>query len=207
MPLNSSYLIATKNVSSFFNALLSAQAPEKFTQKVLENLEFKSTNDRLFIPLLKSLGFISDSGTPNQRYYDFLDQSQSKLVLAQAIREAYSDLFAVRNDAQTLSVDEVKNKLKTLTQGQKSEKVISLMASTFKALCSYADWDVKKSAQADKQTVKEPSGVPAPKNQSNADKEILLPNLNYNIQIHLPETRDMAVYDAIFQSLKEHLLR
>lgn len=27
-------------------------------------------------------------------------------------------------------------------------------------------------------------------------------NLRYNIQIHLPETTNMAVYDAIFQSLK-----
>ena len=31
-------------------------------------------------------------------------------------------------------------------------------------------------------------------------------NLHYNIQIHLPETTNMAVYDAIFQSLKKHLL-
>lgn len=31
-------------------------------------------------------------------------------------------------------------------------------------------------------------------------------NLHYNIQIHLPETTNMAVYDAIFQSLKKHLM-
>ena len=30
--------------------------------------------------------------------------------------------------------------------------------------------------------------------------------MHYNIQIHLPETRDITVYDAIFKSLKEHLL-
>ena len=29
--------------------------------------------------------------------------------------------------------------------------------------------------------------------------------LHYDIQIHLPETRDEAVYDAIFSSLKKHL--
>jgi hypothetical protein len=33
-----------------------------------------------------------------------------------------------------------------------------------------------------------------------------LPSLHYNIQIHLPTTNDIAVYNAIFKSVKEHLL-
>ena len=31
-------------------------------------------------------------------------------------------------------------------------------------------------------------------------------SLHYNIQIHLPATKDIEVYNAIFRSLKEHLL-
>jgi hypothetical protein len=30
--------------------------------------------------------------------------------------------------------------------------------------------------------------------------------LHYNIQIHLPATKDVEVFNAIFKSLKEHLL-
>lgn len=33
-----------------------------------------------------------------------------------------------------------------------------------------------------------------------------LGGLAYNINIHLPESRDQAVYDALFKSLREHLL-
>jgi hypothetical protein len=29
--------------------------------------------------------------------------------------------------------------------------------------------------------------------------------LHYNIQIHLPATKDVEVYNSIFKSLKEHL--
>jgi hypothetical protein len=29
--------------------------------------------------------------------------------------------------------------------------------------------------------------------------------LHYDIQIHLPESRDPAVFDAIFQALRKHL--
>lgn len=31
-------------------------------------------------------------------------------------------------------------------------------------------------------------------------------NLHYNIQIHLPETTNIDVYNAIFESLKRHLI-
>ena len=30
--------------------------------------------------------------------------------------------------------------------------------------------------------------------------------LHYNIQIHLPATKDIEVYNAIFKSIKDHLI-
>lgn len=41
MALPEQYLLTTKNVDSFFNSLLNAQAPQKFTYKFLEQLELK----------------------------------------------------------------------------------------------------------------------------------------------------------------------
>ena len=58
MSLPTSYLITTKNLEAFFNAVINAQAPERFTTKFLESLEFKSTNDRLLIGVLKALNLI-----------------------------------------------------------------------------------------------------------------------------------------------------
>jgi len=214
MALTTSYLLTTKNVESFLNSIISARAPEKFTQKFLESLEFKSTNDRLFISLLKSLGFIDESGKPTQRYYDFMDQTKSKEVMAQAVMEAYEDLFNVNTEAQNLTEEEVKNKLRTLTQGKFSDKVLGLMAKTFKSLTTYATWETKKTSNThvheEQKTEKEPVVISSPKSGTDAPKIMQPPQnelgLHYNIQIHLPETRDAAVYDAIFQSLKTHLL-
>ena len=141
MGLTDTYLITTKNLESFFNAIQAAKAPEKFTIKFLRDLEFKSSNDLLFIKLLKELNFLDNSGIPTQRYFEFLDQSQTKKILAKSIQEAYADIFSTNKEANKLSKDEIKNKLKTLTQGKKSEKVISLMANTFVSLCEYADWE------------------------------------------------------------------
>jgi len=210
MSLTSAYLITTKNLEAFLNSLISAKAPERFTYNFLQQLEFKSTNDRLFIALLKGLGFLDDNSVPTQRYYEFLDQTQSKTILAHAIMEAYEDLFALNTKAHTMTLDEVKNKLRTLTQGQKTDNVIGLMANTFKALCDYADWSKKTT------TISEMPEIQREKNEPHSNQhdatvptsvtpKISNAQLHYNIQIHLPETRDVAVYDAIFRSLKEHL--
>ena len=47
MSLTNSYLITTKNLEAVINAVLTARAPERFTYKFLEDLGFKSSNDRL----------------------------------------------------------------------------------------------------------------------------------------------------------------
>lgn len=78
MALTNSYLVSVKNFEAIMNSILAARAPERFTNKFLEDLGFKSSNDRLISGVLKGLGFLSETGEPTQRYYDFLDQTQSK---------------------------------------------------------------------------------------------------------------------------------
>ena len=102
MALPTSYLTSTKNLNGILTAIQGAQAPEKFTQGFLESLEFKSTTDRLVIGVLKSLGFLDDTGRPTDRYFRYLDQSQSERVLAEGIRHAYQDLFKVNTKANEL---------------------------------------------------------------------------------------------------------
>lgn len=47
MALTNAYLQTTKNLQSIINSVVSAKAPERFTNKFLEDLGFKSSNDRL----------------------------------------------------------------------------------------------------------------------------------------------------------------
>lgn len=213
MALTNAYLQTTKNLQSVINSVVSAKAPERFTNKFLEDLGFKSSNDRLYIGLFKALGLLDENSAPTSRYHQLLDQAETGKVLAIGIQEAYEDLFALRKDAHKLTIDEVKGKLKTLTQGQKSDNIIQLMSNTFKALCDIADWSSPVPMQVNTtandtvasvatSTVDESRGQFAETYLSSSDRM----NLHYNIQIHLPETTNMAVYDAIFQSLKKHLM-
>lgn len=212
MALPTAYLQTTKNLDAVINSVVNAKAPDRFTYKFLEDLGFKSSNDRLYISLFKALGLLDENSSPTALYLKFIDQTETAGVLAEAVQEAYGDLFALRKDAYSLGIDEVKGKMKTLTEGQKSDGVINYMANTFKALCDRADWSAPSSGvgfeskgtegQVERQAKGE-AGLTLPSMANGGAARST--NLHYNIQIHLPETTNMAVYDAIFQSLTKHL--
>jgi hypothetical protein len=217
MQLPDSYTIKPNAIPAYFNALLNANPPERFSIKFLENLGFASTNDRLFIGILKDLAFINKDSIPQQRYFEFMDRSRSKTVLADALRGTYTELFAINRNANGLGVKDVKNKLRTLYAGKKTDLVIGNIAKTFVALCQYADFseqpvespkaesspDTKGKKKADVTDVKiSEMGEPQ---KSSKTASLSMESLQYHINIVLPESRDQAVYDAIFKSLKEHL--
>jgi len=163
----------------------------------------------IYAELNKDLGFLDTDAVPTKRYYEFLDRTQSRKVLATAIREAYSELFALNKDAHKLSADEAKNKLRGLYAGSKKDGVIARIARTYTALCEYADFSSatptpapkEKKDESAKPSVSHPPEAAIPSTQ----KLVSLDSLQYHINIVLPESRDQAVYDAIFKSLRDHL--
>lgn len=222
MGLPTAYLTSSKNLPGILEAIQQAKAPERFTVRFLQSLEFKTSSDRLVIGVLKAIGFLDDQGKPTSRYFQYLDKSNSRAVMAEGIREAYKELFDININAQKLSKVEVANKLKTLTQGQHSESVIEKMASTFSSLCKLADFDstlhpTLNQRDDDDDDEDEVADLPSDTGDEEAGLASTLPRANrrspklavnglhYNIQIILPESRDPAVYDALFRSLREHL--
>ncbi len=209
MALPTSYMTGSfTKIPQYFDTMLTAKAPDKFTVKFMSDLGFTSSNDRQFVNVLKAIGFLDDSGTPTERYFKFLDQSCSKLMVAEGVREAYSDLFALNVNAQTMTKQEVEGKFKTLTNGSKENATIGHMASTFINLCAYADWSGAKASKQKKEET--PSNNERPSKAIEQDFDHNGPalkgiDLNYDIHIHLPATRDQAVYDALFASLVKHI--
>jgi hypothetical protein len=207
MALPRSYLTSAKNLAAIFEAMKSAQAPPKFTIKFLESLDFKSTADRLVVGVLKAIGFLGSDGSPTDRYFRFLDQTQSASVVGEGVEEAYRDLFQVNKNAQSMTKAEVMNKMKTLGQGQFSESVVDKMAMTFLELCKLSDFK-KRESSAD------PIGLTEKLQDTSPSEPVVdltrpstnFGGLNYVIQVVLPESRDPKIYDGIFRSLREHLI-
>ncbi|MCH8908390.1 MAG: DUF5343 domain-containing protein [Candidatus Heimdallarchaeota archaeon] len=206
MALPDSYTIKTGAIPVYFEAFLGAEAPERFSTKFLENLEFTSSNDRLIIGVLKELGFLNTDGVPQDRYHEFLDKSRSWTILAEGIKEAYVDLFAVNKEADTLDIEGAFNKLKTLYKGTKKDTVIRNIAKTFVALCEVADFS-KSTGKKAKPKIQDATddGKSDPKDDKLPEGNVSFGALQYHINIVLPDTRDQAVFDSIFKSLRDHL--
>jgi len=207
MALPSAYLTTTKNLGRILAAIQNAQAPKQFSTRFIASLGFPSAPDRLIIGVLKSIGFLTSEGHPTKRYFEYLDGTQSKRVMADGVREAYADLYQVNKKAHEMTNTEIKNKLKTLTQGQSSDSVLDKMASTFKGLAQHADFNASAASAAALETPVSAAESQAEAAVGSTATPIGLGGLVYNIQLILPADRDQAVYDALFRSLKEHLLR
>jgi Family of unknown function (DUF5343) len=204
MPLTNTYVQAINRIPDLFGKIRDGQAPEQLSHQLLKDWGFSSSNDRAFQPFLKALGFLSPDGKPTQRYHAYRDHSRSKEVMGEALREAYGDIFLIK--AQPTAADRVAVEGKFKSFHNVSDNVAQLMAKTFFALLALADISTTpKPAKADK---KNPDETPAaPSGQPPQGGGSLTPTgLHYNIQIHLPATKDIEVYNAIFKSLKEHLI-
>lgn len=206
MALLNSYVQVYGQLPKFFDAIRQGQAPEKFTRQYLKDLGFKSSNHYALIPLLKGLGFLTADGTPTPRYMDFLDKSRSNKILGLALKDKYSDIFTLKAVPSKSDKEMIAGKFKSTFNT--SENVAGLCASTFLALLEQADLDAASAAaipEAQKRVaeVGEPAiEAHAPSQQGKGRR----PDFHYNIQIHLPPSKDIEVYNAIFKSLREQLL-
>src|SRR5206468_3019552 len=103
------YLPSNKNVENLFTKIASAKVPDKFTHVFLnQTLGFKNTNDRAFIPLLRTLGFLDQSGSPTSTYRLLKNSSAAGGAIAAAIKKAYAPLFEANEGANTLTPDKLK---------------------------------------------------------------------------------------------------
>lgn len=207
--VTSAYALKTSSVPKLFEEIKKAAIPQRFTQDFLIGLGFTSSSDRLLISVLKGLGFLDSNGVPTSVYKEFRDPAISKKVLARQIRIAYAGLFELNTQANTFTTQEAKGKLNSLTGA--SESVVSNMAATFTALCKEADFSAPDTLNPTPEAAAAAQTTDEDKVSSPAlppEKGGLLTGVafSHTLYINLPATRDVAVYDAIFRALKEHLL-
>jgi hypothetical protein len=134
-----------------------------------------------------------------------MDHSKAKSVLGNRIRVAYDDLFLADKSAQSWAVDKLKGWFKTKTGV--GDAVAKKMATTFKALATYASFD-DLSAVA-RSPIVEPNKQDATKlgevTPERKAPEGWTPTFTYRIEVHLPDTTNVETYRSIFKAIREEL--
>lgn len=206
--LSKRYLNSVKNLPAIMRKIVEGTAPEKFTQDHLKKIGFTSSYDYPVLGLLKDLGFISESGAPRQRYHEYRNTAKSKQVLGEALKEAYSEIFHLNEHPTQADKQSITGLFKSTHNV--SDQVAGFMANTFLSLLGMADISgsktIDKSPKVKEEKEDEGSDDKNGKGNGNGNFSSIIPNLRYNIEIHLPATKDIEVYNSIFKSLRQHLL-
>ncbi|WP_282945265.1 DUF5343 domain-containing protein [Cellulomonas endometrii] len=208
MSVPSAYLTSTKNTADILSAIQKAAVPETFTYEFLKQLGYASSSDRPMIPVMKSIGLLDAGGRPTARYREYKDSTLARQVLASGLREAYRDLFAIDTDAQHRSLTDLNGMFARLSD--KGSSVTQKMAATFKTLADLADFSTAAEPLPSEEAP-QPSEATTPSestrvNGSAADTTGPAHiSLRHDVHVHLPLSTDVAVYDAIFRSLKANL--
>lgn len=203
--LTKRYMASTKNVGEILRKMVDGVAPPKFTVEHLKAIGNTSSNDRAIIPLLKDLGFLEADATPTQRYHDYRDKSRSKAVMAEALRDGYTDVFQLREHPTKADRSAIEGLFKS--KHNSSDRVAKEQAATFLAFLEHADMTAAPPTVADQLPSSEIGDSEGDQTRAApAPSRGLSTQLHYTIQVHLPATKDLEVYNAIFRSLKENLL-
>jgi hypothetical protein len=214
--LTKRYLASVKNVEAIFKKITEGVAPPTFNIEHLKSIGFKGSNDRAIVPLLKDLGFLSANGTPEPRYHAYRDRSQSKAVMAEALRQAYEDIFHIAEVPTDADRPAIEGLFKS--KHNSTDRVAQAQAMTFLSLLKLADLTATSPIGSGSLGREGGDGSDSGDSGSGNDQsttddpqdgvqKILSTQLHYTIQIHLPATKEIEVFNAIFRSLRENLIQ
>ena len=211
------YLSSTGLLQDLFKKIQEAPPPARFSQDYLfTNLKFKKSGSTLpFIPFLKRIGFLSNDGAPTDIYKKFRNPNPviSGQAIAESYRFAFKDLYARNEYWHKFTKDDLKNFLIEVLELDPKSAALNYLIRTIETLKKYANFnesiiEVEEEDLDNNEPDEEEKGA---RKNDNAERrkhsELAGLNLSYTINLNLPETSDAKVFDAIFKSLKENLLK
>jgi hypothetical protein len=196
------YVNAYNGIPKVFEKIKTAAVPAKFTVDFMTSmLDLKSSSYRAMIPLMKRLGFIDAANVPTQAYKEYRDEALSGAVMAERLRDAYRPLFQANEYAWKLEKKDLMAKFRSLTGAAEDDANIQYVASTFLELSKLANWTgTGQRPKPQGEGLEAGGGTPQQELEGGL-------RLSYTINLNLPATTEIEVFNAIFKSLRENLLR
>ena len=194
------YVYAPAQMTKLLDKVQKTGRPDKLNfQYVRDTWLLKNEQYRAVIDILEDMEFIDSSGVPTDLYAQYQNPAIAEKALATGIKRAYPELFKAYPQACSLSKLELEGYFKQQTG--KAGSVLGKMISTFRTLCSLADFSAVKGALAEElltyaheEPQKEKPGVR------------VKPNVYINIEIHIPPEMTEEKIETMFKNMKRYLL-
>lgn len=214
MAENLPYSTSVGTLEKILEKIKTASVPERFTQDFVNTkLAMKGGTANACIPFLKKLGFVGTDGVPSDLYREFRNPKKSRTALGKAFRKVYARLYEMNEYVHDADDNEVLGLIVECTGGEKSSASTKYTLATFNMLRKHADFEEGIEEVLNQEVGEEPSdqgpnqfSYSLPHSQQPSPSQSKGINLSYTINLNLPATKDIEVFNAIFKSLKQHLL-
>jgi hypothetical protein len=211
MAENPPYVTAYGTISKALKKIQEAATPPRFTQDFLATkLGLKGGSPKPIIPFLKRTGFLGSDGVPTDIYKRFRNASERGKATAEALKKGYSSLYQVNEYVHDAAVKDLKGVVVQVTGMEPNSSTVKSIVGSFKALKEFAKFnDDEGSGEEENIEQEETDSSDSDSDNDESHKFALRKGigLSYTINLNLPSTSDITVFDAIFRSLKEHLLK
>ena len=185
------YLTAPGNLSKAFAAIQSAQTPDKVSQDFVKTiLGIPGGSGDNMTTFLRRIGFVGSDGSPTELYKRYRNPETSGEAVADAMRDAYSEIFKRNDFAYKLTSDEIKGHVIEITGSAQDAKNVVWIVATFANMLEHADFDARGAAkvvdQKPEAPVADPNSSSQQRNASHGRDQELALNLGYTINLNLP---------------------
>jgi len=206
------YVTAPRNIEKALNGIKAAATPESVSQDFVKTiLGIKGGSGNQITSYLKKIGFAASDGKPTEIYTTFRNSRTSGQAVVRAMKHGYAPLYNRNEFMHKLDDEALKGLVIEETGAGDDSSVPYLIVACISALKKFADFSAPK--ESDDSTIKsrDPESRALAKVEAESarrsESSTVGLNLSYTINLNLPATTDIAVFNAIFKSLQDNLLR
>jgi hypothetical protein len=222
------YVTATGNIERALTGIKHAATPSTVSQDFVKTiLGIPGGSGNQMTSFLRKIGFVGLDGAPTSIYTRFRspDPDVSGTAAAESLRVGYAPLYVRNEYMHQLSDEKLRGLIVEETGAGGDSTVASMVLSCIKAIKKHATFGAKSSAnvvEIDTNKKQQSNGGDSDGGNGGGGRSSNLGesagglppkpdgvglNLAYTINLNLPATSDIAVFNAIFKSLKENLLK
>lgn len=198
------YTVGTGTFKKALEGIITAERPDKFTRNYMETiLNLRGGAAQSVPPLLKKMQFLASDGSPTPLYSKFKTEGGRSQAAFEGLRNAFGELFKRNEYVYRADESVIKDSLVEITGLKRNDPIIRLMYTTFDVIKSFVNTDPTRNQDINI----EDSGSTTEQTPLKHEPQKIKLGLSYQINIVLPETENVAVFNAIFKSLRDNLLR
>jgi hypothetical protein len=207
IPGNLPYTSSAGVFSRVLEKLPVSEKPSVFTTDFLATvLGASGGSARPIIPIMKATGLLNQSGSPTDLYAQFQTEGGRASAALQALKNGFAEVFKRNQFAHRADEKTLTDIIVAVTGLPRTDKIVKSMLNTFQVFQKYASSARDEGPQGSTTDLRRADVTELEPEEARRSTTGSL-GLTYNINVVLPETTNVEVYNAIFRSLRGNLLQ